>query len=350
MEYHKINEWPLKVCKVKEAWELDLPAHGLGKNKGEGIIIVHPDTGWTPHPELTRPDGSTGESRYLFKIAPSYFSLITVKGGLIGGGNAEDLLMADADYLRLSPSSSFHPSHGTSTASLMMSDEGHPNDPELIFPNYHVPKLQFVTGIAPKVKVIPVQITNSVLLRTNVRNASGEDINLLAALAKAIHFAVSYKKEIGVISISLGSPFENQIITSALKEARRNGIIVCAAAGQTRELIPESLRKVANPARSPHAIGVAGCDINYNKPSEGHYGLEVDITAPGWDLTVARTLRTESGDVEYVIDNKELRSKSVSGTSYSTALASGACALWQAYHSRSWLIKTYGRPFFTRCF
>lgn len=118
------------------------------------------------------------------------------------------------------------------------------------------------------------------------------------------------------------------------------GVIICAAAGQAFNTC--GMKGPVFPGNSSHTICVAGCydDINgYKKPEEGFYGTEVDITTPGWDLTVARSLSMRPGLPKYVIDNK------ATGTSFSTALTAGACALWLAYHNQEWLIKKYGRPF-----
>ena len=43
-------EWSLELCRVKEAWALTPPTPH-GRIKGEGIVIGHPDTGYTKHAE-----------------------------------------------------------------------------------------------------------------------------------------------------------------------------------------------------------------------------------------------------------------------------------------------------------
>ena len=44
------KQWSLTECRVKAAWDLT-PPNG-GKSKGQGIVIGHPDTGYTRHPEI----------------------------------------------------------------------------------------------------------------------------------------------------------------------------------------------------------------------------------------------------------------------------------------------------------
>ena len=56
------NEWALQLCSVPAAWALTPPSYsgyGQGKAQGEGITVVHPDTGYTEHPELMQ------DGRYL---------------------------------------------------------------------------------------------------------------------------------------------------------------------------------------------------------------------------------------------------------------------------------------------
>src|SRR3972149_6542542 len=47
-------EWGLSVCEVQAAWNLRPPPQG--KRWGEGVLIGHPDTGYTDHPEIDDPE------------------------------------------------------------------------------------------------------------------------------------------------------------------------------------------------------------------------------------------------------------------------------------------------------
>lgn len=347
-EYHR-NEWPLEMCKVKQAWSMRLPEHGDGKAMGEGVIIAHPDSGWTEHPELIK------GGRYLYNNYKVSRNFLTTKPTdnyeywdtpddslkwLIRFNNPEDKYAKDIlDHWLLG--GGLHPSHGTSTSSVIFSDEGHPNNSGAEFPNYRIPPNQFVTGVSPKARVIPLRVCRSVLLGIDTKYK----INTIAALGKAIFHSIELNDfEVGVISISLGSILEHEKLTDALKKARQSGVIICAAAGQLPGYPGWGSKKPIIPGNSPHTICVAGCyeDLNKPKPIEGFYGPEVEITAPGWDLTVARSL---SRSPNYVIDSREYTGEPVEGSSYSTAITAGACALWLAFHSRALLIKTYGRPF-----
>ncbi len=329
MPTYDANEWPLQVLKVKEAWALPLPNPPASKSHGEGIIIAHPDTGWTEHPELLKGD------RYIRDnaLSKNFF------GRFAPYLSAEDIL------------SGVNPSHGTTTASLMLSDEGHPSlhPPNTDYPGYTAPITDFVTGIAPKVEVIPLRVTDCVALGSGHTSMYGQPVNTYRTLTEAIYYALTLNNDmVGVISISLGGLRLPSYLEQALIRARQRGVIVCCAAGQafnTRGTVDP-----AAPGRSVHALSIAGCDRNDSQPSEGFYGSEVDVTTPGWGVIVART----TGDVpratvpspprNFIID------PSSNGSSYSTALTAGACALWQAFHGRQNLISTFGRPLLTDVF
>lgn len=328
IKYHEGgNEWPLEFCNVKEAWSLPLPEHGRGKAKGEGIIILHPDTGYTNHPELLK------GGRYL----TSYPQARNFFGRFSKLYTAEDTMDGT------------HPSHGTTTASLMFSDEGHPtfNPPNSDYPAYTVPANFFVTGIAPKAKVLPYRVTNNVLLKTLTSQKGylkNYEENTYVTLARALYYALSRKNnQIGVVSISLGGIRSPTVLSEALAKCRKEGLIVCAAAGQFFKSY--GFKNPVFPGSSPHTICSAGCKRDYSRPEIGFYGNEVDITVPSWGMILARTV----GDASTSENPNPVRRYGIdsdaSGTSYAAALTAGACALWLAFHNRTRLIETYGKPF-----
>ncbi len=312
-------EWVLEFCGFKYppgdprgrgAWEI--PAEPRGAQRGEGVTVVHPDTGYTSHPELVK------GRRYDFDRARNFHEpKLLAKDRLLGS----------------------FPSHGTSTASVLISAEGHPNLPppsSPLFPDYREPPDKFVSGVAPMARVIPCLVTqDNVML----------DGHSTGALANAIYYAMSLS-EVGVISISLGrmnpkpqkgpdTPVSS--LRTALFNARMEGIVVCAAAGQADKRVDWMLRPIF-PGSDPNTICVAMCDHENNKPELGFYGPEVDISAPGVGIWIARTARIGGTPVErHFIETSK-------GSSYATAIVAGACALWQAHHGRAYLIEVYGKP------
>ncbi len=175
-------EWPLYFCNVKtdvgkNVWEVgEVPPKVAGGEAGGGVTIVHTDTGWTGHPELTETTMRRADARNFLE----------------GGSDARDPLFRF-------PVIDF-PSHGTTTASVMMSAAGHPNEPftpPVRYPDYDIPPALFVSGVAPNIKYIPCRVTSSVMLY-------GDS---LAALTRGLYHAVKLAEtdaSIGVISISLG--------------------------------------------------------------------------------------------------------------------------------------------------
>jgi subtilisin family serine protease len=311
-------EWPLYFCNVKGAlgrnvWE-DVPAKLGGNIRGEGVTVVHPDTGYSEHPEL-------------------------LKGGRLDVARSRNFLKADADALDpLIERFGQFPNHGSATAGVLMSEAGHPNDiafgaPE--FPTYSVLSDFYVTGIAPKAALIPCRVTDSVVL-------VGDSI---PALTRAIYYAIELSETdltVGVVSISLGCVVNRRILQGALakavRQAKSNGIVVCAAAGQ----VHEAVIKVFGPRYPGHdrnAICVAACDSTHAILTSGFYGSVVDITAPGVDIWRSLSERPAGGG------STVFSVQQSTGSSYSAALVAGACALWQAHHGRTSLITTYGSAF-----
>jgi len=304
------SDWVLWFSNVYDAWQL--PPKPGGKSKGEGIVIAHPDVGYTTHPEIMR------GGRLLIDQGRNY-----VDGE---GRKPEDYLIGCFPFA--------FPSHGTKTAGTLMSGEGHPfTPPDPEFEKLYVwpyTETAWVTGVAPLAKVVPYKVGLSVVL---------EELNC-AYIASAIYHAIGLQKtlDVGVMSISMGRPFGTieSSLQQALIDARDAGIVVCAAAAQTDELgglAPTDLGYVAFPACDPNAIGCASCDFEHKPMRGAFYGPEVDITAPAVNVWSART--EMAPPLKYSVKGDG------TGTSYAAAMVAGACALWQAHHGRANLIRDY---------
>jgi serine protease len=317
------HEWVIDFSRFRQAWAL--PPRPGGKAKGEGIVIAHPDTGTTQHPELSAP-------RYIRDPAQSrnFFAMVD---------------RPDADppppFDQLISGILTQPGHGTSTASVLMSSIGHPDGhpPGTDLRVAAFPKEDpraFVTGVAPLASVLPFKVVRS---RVLLDDKSDE------ALVKCIYHCIELQRQpnspvdVAVMSVSLGRPIwmggVEKKVGEALAAARKNGIVVCAAAGQgDSELL--SIVDPAYPGSDPNVICVAACTSTGAKMADGFYGPEVDITAPGVDVWIADCQPPLPGNPTrfYVTQSK--------GTSYATAIVAGACALWQAHHGRKKLIDDYG--------
>ena len=346
--YDPVNEWTLQNGRVKEAWALTPPSGG--KPKGNGILIGHPDTGWTLHPELlkggryitTHPNS---RNFFLPTGVPITFAPYLTAEDIMSGGGAIDLN-----------------GHGTSTASVLNSEESHPslNPPNTLYPSYTVPLNQFVSGVAPEAHVLPLRVSNSVFLGstdTDILQRTRTilpdiyySVNTYNTLAQAIDYARRYPPvlppvepyEIGVISISMGGFRPTAILNLALIRARQAGVIICAAGGHSLGVVAGTM-PVSFPAFSPHTIGVGASNQSDAAISAGHFGPQIDICAPGWEVPVADT----SGPT-WVSGSRPTRNYHLNpvaeGTSHAVAFVAAACALWQAYHSRATLVARYGLP------
>ena len=166
-----------------------------------------------------------------------------------------------------------------------------------------------VRGVAPLAKLVPLRVTDSVVLLS------------FGKLAEAIRYAADDGHH--VISISLGGPLSSRFLERAVRYATQRGVIVIAAAGNVWPW-------VVYPARLDDTIAVAACTCSHGEWSSSASGSAVDITAPG--ESVWRALASPNGF-------SVARS---SGTSYATAVTAGAAALWLAFHGRDKLVRQYG--------
>jgi hypothetical protein len=117
------HEWVLDFSNFRSAWST---------TKGQGITIAHPDTGWTPHPELVTPYHPTtsdvSQNFYDYRKASSKVSSIA-QLATVDAFEAHDHLTGPS-------------AHGTSTAGVIVSPRGHPDG--------LVPEYQLQTAAYPE--------------------------------------------------------------------------------------------------------------------------------------------------------------------------------------------------------
>jgi thermitase len=245
------------------------------------VVVGHPDTGYTPHPEIIHSHLRPRDGYDYQDDDPD--SLDPLPGRLLGFR---------------------HPGHGTSTSSLIISGQG-------LQPGSHAPA--FVSGIAPGAALIPIRTTKSVLLWS------------MSRLTRAVRHAVSHGAH--VISISLGGPVPSVALHSAMRDAEKAGVIVLCAAGN-------QVRFVVFPAAFDEVIAVAASRIDNTEWPGSCRGPAVDITAPGSSVWRAKTEKKGSGKLDFTVERG-------SGTSYAVAQTAGLAALWLSYHGRQNLIDRY---------
>jgi len=267
------SRWSLDLMNIDKAWQ---------QATGKEIVIGHPDTGYTLHPEIAA--NLSASLGYDF---------------VDGDKDPTDPLESGLGKF---------PSHGTGTASVLVS----PTGSQL---GNGVPG---VFGVAPDARLIPLRTSKSVILFS------------MANLADAIDYAADMTARVGyphVISISMGGPFGKFRLRAAIAKAMAQGTIVCAAAGNC---VPF----VVHPAAYDEVIAVAACNISLGIWEHSSHGSAVDITAPGESVWRAHT---ESNTPLQCSNSRS------SGTSFAVAGVAGIAALWLAKHGRDDLARRFGK-------
>jgi subtilisin family serine protease len=116
----------------------------------------------------------------------------------------------------------------------------------------------------------------------------------------------------GVINLSFGSVAQNRLLEYAIITAVHNGCLVVAASGNSGE----SGSPATYPAAWPHVLTVAATDANDQVASFSTTGQDVDVAAPGVDITGAVPLSRNPSGFEGSLD----------GTSFSAPVVAAAAA------------------------
>ena len=251
-------EWSLELCRVKEGWALTPPTP-QGRTRGEGIVIGHPDTGYTRHAEL-------------FDALPR-----------VRVGESFDFVLRTPDAI--DPLEAGNPGHGTTTASVIMSATGGAG-------------ATFVSGVAPAATIVPLRVTPRVVLLGFDR------------LAEAIRYATD--RGCHVISMSLGGVTPSGALERAIAYAVSEGVVVLAAAGNVWPW-------VVYPARYDQVIACAACNCQRGIWDKSASGAAVDVTAPGESVWVARPGPT-AGHADDIVDVGSGTSYAVATTAGACAL------------------------------
>jgi serine protease len=282
-------EWSLKAVRARAAWQF---SESAGRpSRGDGIIIGHPDTGYTEHPEIW--SDQPENNRLLFRKGFDFFR---------NDDNAIDDLDSPISSVGSSGFLGF-PGHGTGTSSVIFSSDGPFG-------------VDHVTGTAPAAKLIPFRVAPTVVVWNQRR------------LADAIKRATDTGCH--VISISMGGLFSGYL-HKAVRYATERGVIVCCAAGNYFGA-SNVFSVVVWPAAYDEAVGVAASNAIEKTWRGSARGKQVDITAPG--ESVWKAVATKGQPLKGVGRG--------SGTSFAVATVAGIAACWLAHHGRKNLIERYG--------
>jgi hypothetical protein len=276
-------EWSLATARVPEAWRLFGP-----RLPGSGVQVGHPDTGYTPHPELAE------AARLLVSEGYDY-----------DDDDPDPLDDLTDDFLD-------NPGHGTGTGSVILSGVGSATGGTG----------PFVSGAAPHAQLIPIRTTESVVLFS------------MRGLRQAIDHATTRGAQ--VVSISLGGPFPGFGTERAIERAVAAGTIVLAAAGN-------EVGFVVFPAAFEDVIAVAASNVRDEPWSGSSHGPAVDITAPGESVWRAQVTRQPSGQMSFSVARGN-------GTSFAVATTAGVAALWVSFHGWTNLVRRFGAENVARVF
>ncbi len=224
-------DWSPRLVDALCAWGVESPPGG--KQRGEGIRVGHPDSGFLYHTDLFAEPNN----------APTRVQ------------SALQYDFVDRDRAAENPDGQ----HGLSTGSFIMSSE----------------RTGSITGIAPGAEIVPLRVTKP---RFGIIPAPILFDSGARALRDAIRYA-TFSAGCHVISISLGW-FWNRSLHAAVREAAANNVIVCAAAGNYT-------RFVVWPAAYPEAIAVGGCNALRLPWSGSAQGPLVAVSGPAEDVWVA---------------------------------------------------------------
>ncbi len=281
-------DWHLATARVPAAWQLLGGPDGIDWGK---LRVGHIDTGYTLHPAL----GFAGAT--WIDVARARTFMPPVAAG-------EASMVPNELGQGLDNLEGVSGGHGTRIASTVCG---------------HAPGAAggAFYGVAPKVPLLPLRITDIVWINHAQRQ-----------FAEAVDYAID-DVGVDVINVSLGvfAAVAAKPLRNAIDKAYEHGVIVVCAAGN-------HVNSVVAPARLRRTVCVGGITRVNDAPWSGSsFGPEVDFSAPAADLRRASTSR--DGVFSYGAGGD--------GTSYATAITTGAAALWLAYR-RDEIDAAYPQP------
>jgi len=156
-----------------------------------------------------------------------------------------------------------------------------------------------VAGVAPNVKILPVQVL------------SKEGYGSYESVANGIIWAADHGAK--VISMSLGGPSSSAVITDAVKHALAKDAMLIAASGN------DGNSSISYPAGVPGVMAVGATDSADKIARFSQFGKHLSVSAPG--VNILSTFPT------YATDMPGVNYGSISGTSMATPAVSGLAAL-----------------------
>ena len=198
------------------------------RSTGQGMVVAVIDSGVTPGP-----DG-------LSKVLQGY-----------------DFFDDDSDPSDTDEDKTTSGSHGTHVAGTVAQATGNGEG---------------VAGVAPGASILPVRVMGYM-----------SEVGAISSTNEIIAAGITWSVDNGadVINLSLGSYTESQVIADSLDYAYRNNVVVVAASGNSGYT-----DTIAFPASHSTVISVGAVGANNTEPSYSNTSNQLDLVAPGGDLTV----------------------------------------------------------------
>lgn len=158
--------------------------------------------------------------------------------------------------------------HGTAIATLLAGEEGR------------------IDGVASGANLLSIRVLGD--------DGFGDSFTLARGIVEAVDRGAR------VLSLSLGSFSDSQVVRDAVAYAQERNAVIVAAAGN------EAANSIVYPARYDGVIAVTAVDANRLVPYFGNQGAEVDLAAPGvgvvtrWDQATQVSFTGTSAAVPFV--------------------------------------------------
>lgn len=226
-------------CSANELWSVEaVNAHkAWSSSMGKGVIVGHPDTGYTRHPRIW-----------------------SAAGDRVLAGLGYDFVREKSDSR--DPLTGANPGHGTSTASVISSAE----------------------GIAPDAQLIPLRVSDSVIHIS------------FTHLRRALHFIAGKAQ---IVSMSLGGPFPSRALHRALQHVSELGAVCVAASGNVYPFVvyparyPEVLAVAAtNCQQKRWQWSTNGGAVDFSAPGESVWCATSTLRSGAPSFTVERASGT----------------------------------------------------------